>query len=167
MKTLISILVRFIINNFLSCTRFFSLKRFLLKCAGFEIGNNTKVVGPIYFGNKINISIGENCWIGKNFSCDGNGTIKIGNNINIAPNCVFNTGGHIIGNSTCRAGIGVENTIVIGDGTWICTNVVIVNNTKIGRGNVIAAGAVVTSDSKDNYLLAGVPAKEKKKLEDN
>lgn len=165
MKTLKSIFVRFIINHFLSCTRFFVLKRLLLKFSGINVGKNTKIVGPIYYGNKIDISIGENCWIGKNFSCDGNGAVMIENNVNIAPNCVINTGGHIIGNSSCRAGVGVNNTITIGNGTWIGTNVIVVNNTKIGCGNVVAAGAVVVRDSNDNCLIAGVPANEKKSLE--
>jgi len=166
MKSIIRIITRFIINHFLSCTRFFSLKRLLLRISGVKVGKNTKIVGPIYFGNKIDICIGDYCWIGKNFSCDGNGKIVVGNNVNIAPNCVLNTGGHIIGDPSCRAGMGINNTIIIGDGTWICTHVVIVNNTEVGSGNVIAAGAVVTKKSKNDVLLAGVPAKEKKKLGD-
>lgn len=36
---------------------------------------------------------------------------------------------------------------------------------KIGNNVVVAAGAVVTQDIPDNVLVAGVPAKIKKKLE--
>ena len=166
MNKIIKILVRFIINHFLCCTHFFAIKRILLIFCGIKIGKNTKIVGPFYFGNSIKITIGDNSWIGKNFSCDGDGIVKIGKNVNIAPNCVINTGGHEIGSSYCIAGTGLKNTIIIGDGTWICSNVLIVNNTTIGSGNVIAAGAVVICSSKNNYLIAGVPASEKKKLEE-
>lgn len=167
MKIFLRIVNRFIINHFLCFTRFFAIKRLLLRCCGIVVGKNTKVVGPINFGNTIDIKIGNNCWIGKNFSCDGDGKILIEDNVNIAPNCVINTGGHMIGKKDCRAGTGIVNKIVVGKGTWICTNVIIVNDTKIGSGNVIAAGAVVIKNSNNNYLLAGVPAIEKKKLEDN
>ena len=85
MNKITRLIVLFIINNFLSCTRFFKIKRFLLSLAKIEIGKNTKVVGPLNFGNKIDITIGDNCWIGKNLSLDGNGEVIIGDNVDIAP----------------------------------------------------------------------------------
>lgn len=155
---------RFIINNFLSSTHFFRIKRSLLIWASIEVGTGTKIVGPIYFGNVINIKIGKNCWIGKNINFDGNGTIIIGDNIDVAPHVIISTGGHRIGDEIRRAGKGIVNTIIIGDGCWIGTNTTIVNNTSIGSGCVIAAGSTVIRDSSPNQLLAGVPALKRRCL---
>jgi len=164
MNTLKRIIALFIINHFLCYTRFFSIKRKLLIWSGINIGSGTKVVGPIYFGGVIDISIGKECWIGKNFNLDGNGYVTIGDYIDIAPHVVITTGGHLIGDEIRRAGKGIVNSISIGNGCWIGTNTTIVNNTTIGNGCVVAAGSVVINDSEPNKLLAGVPAIPKKDL---
>jgi acetyltransferase-like isoleucine patch superfamily enzyme len=54
--------------------------------------------------------------------------------------------------------------VVIGDDVWIGANAVILPGVTIGRHVVVAAGAVVTKDVPDYSLVAGVPAKEIKKL---
>lgn len=153
-----------LINHFFSYTRFFLIKRCLLNWAEIKIGKDTRVVGPIYFSNAIELTIGNNCWIGKNINLDGNGKIILGNNIDIAPHVVITTGGHLIGNEIRRAGKGIINSISISDGCWIGTNATIVNNTSIGKGCVIAAGSVVVKSSEANKLLAGIPAIIKKDL---
>ena len=157
-------LALFLINNFLSFTRFFKIKNYILNFAGIKVGNNTKVVGPIEFGVKSSIKIGENCWIGKNVQFDGNGIVIIGDNVDIAPNVVFNTGGHLIGNENRRASEGIVNTINIGSGTWIGTRVTIINSVFIGNGCIIAAGSLVKNSINKNTMVAGIPAIEKKKL---
>ena len=115
-------------------------------------------------GTVLELNIGENCWIGRNFEVDGNGTVNIGNNIDIAPNVVINTGGHEIDGVSRRAGKGMVNTVKIEDGCWIGTRVTIINSTKISKGCVVAAGSVIIKDVEENLLVAGVPAVEKKKL---
>ncbi len=156
------IIARYLINHFLCCTRFFGIKRKLLRWAGLQIENNVRIAGPLYFSNVSNIRIGKNTWIGENFSIDGNGDVYIGENVDIAPHVVISTGGHIIEGEQHRAGKGLINHISIGNGTWICTRVTIVNSVSVGNGCVVAAGAVVISDVEDNTLVAGVPASKRK-----
>lgn len=161
------IIIKFIINHFLCCTRFFGIKRKLLLISGIQIGKNTKVVGPIFFGNNIDIFIGNDCWIGKNISFDGDGKVFIKNNVDIAPNVVINTGGHEIGPKIRRAGIGIKNTIIIGNGCWIGTGVLIINDIIIENGAIVAAGSVVIKSVNENLLVAGVPAQPKRRLSDD
>lgn len=52
-----------------------------------------------------------------------------------------------------------SDSVYIGDGTWIGTNVVIVGNVKIGKHCVIGANSVVTKDIPDYCIVAGVPCK--------
>jgi len=131
---------------------------------GFSVGAETSVVGPISCGSVISVSIGGGCWIGKDISLDGNGSVIIGDNVDIAPHCVLCTGGHLIGNAERRAGEGITSKIIIEDGCWIGTNVTILNNTRIGAGSIIAAGSVVVNDVPGNSLVAGCPAVIKRKL---
>jgi acetyltransferase-like isoleucine patch superfamily enzyme len=49
--------------------------------------------------------------------------------------------------------------IVIEDDVWIRANAVITPDVIIGKGAVVAAGAVVTSDVPPYQIVGGVPAK--------
>ena len=56
--------------------------------------------------------------------------------------------------------------VAIGDGSWIGAGARILGGVQIGRGCVVAAGAVVTRSVPDNTLVAGVPAVPKRSLAD-
>lgn len=137
--------------------RYFNKKRKLLNSIGYQIGENTKIVGPVELNGSL--TIGKNCWIGKNFKVNGNGSVYIGDNCDIAPEVTFQTGGHKIGNESRRAGEGVRFEQCVGDGTWIGGRVTILNNTNIGKACVVAGCACVTKSVDDNCLVAGVPAR--------
>ena len=49
--------------------------------------------------------------------------------------------------------------VMIGDGTWLGHNVTVTAGVSIGRGAVIAAGAVVTRDVPPYSLAVGIPAR--------
>lgn len=146
------------VNHVLNGTRFFAAKRKLLCSIGYEIGENTKIVGPIFCTGTL--CIGENCWIGCNLTVHGNGSVIIGDNCDIAPDVTFFTGGHIVGTTERRAGVGESYKIAVGNGTWIGGRSTILGNTTIGDGCVVAACACVVGDVEKNVLTGGVPAKK-------
>jgi acetyltransferase-like isoleucine patch superfamily enzyme len=47
----------------------------------------------------------------------------------------------------------------------IGANVVVLEGVKVGKGSVVAAGSVVVKDVSENTLVAGIPAKEIKKID--
>ena len=49
--------------------------------------------------------------------------------------------------------------MVIEDGCWIGANVTILKGVTIGRGSVVAAGAVVTRSCPPYSIVGGVPAR--------
>lgn len=154
-----------VINHLLSGTHFFSLKRILLNhITGVEIGANSKIVGPLKVSGTINV--GENVWIGRDFSAEGHGNVKIGSNCDIAPCVSFYTGSHRIGNHNRRAGEGLTEDISVGDGSWICAGVMITPGVSISSGVVVAAGSVVSKSClEEDVLLSGNRAKVVKKLQ--
>lgn len=154
-----------LVNHVFVGTRpcFFEVKRNLLNSIGYLIGENTKIVGPIEcYGI---LSIGKNCWIGKNLKINGNGNVAIGDNCDLGPEVTFQTGGHKIGNTTRRAGCGEIYSQSVGNGTWIGGRSTICNDVSIGNGCVIAGCACVIHDIPDNTLAGGVPAKVIRRLE--
>lgn len=156
--------VWFLVNRVYCGTKHFDRKRKLLMSIGYQIGEGTKIVGPLEV--TATLRIGDNCWIGKNLKVNGNGSVTIGNNCDIAPEVTFQTGGHKIGTFERRAGEGQTFYQSVGDGTWIGGRVTILNNVKIGKACVIAGCACVTKDVKDNCLVGGVPAQVIRVLDD-
>lgn len=153
----------FCINHLFSGTRFFGIKRNLMNFAGYKVGENTKIVGPIFCTGSL--EIGKNCWVGRDLTVNGNGKVKIGDNCDIAPSVMFLTGGHEIGTEERRAGKGENYTISIENGAWVGARTTILGNVKIGSGSVAAACACVVSDIPENILFGGVPAKKIRELE--
>jgi acetyltransferase-like isoleucine patch superfamily enzyme len=54
--------------------------------------------------------------------------------------------------------------VIIGDGVWLGSNVLVLPGVTIGKGSVVAAGSVVSRDIPSGVLAAGNPAKIIKKL---
>lgn len=164
LKGTLRILNLFLINNIFVGIRPFSckMKRILLRGIGCPVGDGTTVVGPIECTGII--SIGKNCWIGKNCKINGNGTVFIGDNCDLGPEVTFQTGGHEIGASKRRAGSGKIFNQTVGNGVWIGGRSTICNDTKIGNGSVIAGCSCVIKDVPENSLVGGVPAKVIRRL---
>ena len=155
-KTVKQFLAYLLVNNIFSGTNAWTIKRKLLQCAGWTIGKETRIVGPVTCSGAV--VIGDHCWIGRDFYVYGNGTVIIGDNCDIAPGVSFFTGGHSIGPSSRRAGEGETYTIRVGDGCWIGGNSSFVRELTVGCGSVVAACACVTKNVPDNSLVGGVPA---------
>ena len=60
---------------------------------------------------------------------------------------------------------GPSSPIYIEDDVWIATRVTILKGVRIGKGSVIAAGAIVTRDVPPYCVAAGTPARVVKKIE--
>ena len=164
LKSIKKRIVIYMVNHVLNGTRFFTAKRKLLRSIGYEIGENTKIVGPLY--NTGMLRIGANCWIGCSLTVHGNGTVTIGDHCDIAPDVTFLTGGHRIGGHDRRAGTGESYHISIGNGVWIGGRATLLRNISVGDGSMIAACACVSKDVPADTLAAGVPAKIMKEFKD-
>ena len=156
-------MILWLVNHMFAGTKHFEIKRKLLNSIGWKIGENTKIVGPVF--NTGTLEIGKDSWIGKDFKIHGNGKVVIGDRCDIAPEVIFLTGGHEIGDKDRRAGAGQTYFIEVGNGTWIGARATIMGDTKIGRGSVIAACACVTKSIEQDSLAGGVPAKVIRKLD--
>ena len=155
----------YLINSFLSGTHFYTIKRRLLNVIGIHCAKETRVVGPLFLGNVSQVSFGDGVWVGREFKVYGNGSVSIGNHIDIAPDVAFVTGSHEISDSRRRAGDGLSYQISVEDGCWIGARSTILGNTTIRRGCVIAAGAIVTQSTDANSVYGGVPARMIRKLD--
>ena len=57
---------------------------------------------------------------------------------------------------------GGRRYIHIGEHVWIGRRTIVMPDVRIGRGSILGAGAILTSDMPENVIFAGVPAREVK-----
>ena len=105
------------------------------------------------------ITIGENTTINRNTIIEGK--VTIGANCSIAPNVVIVGQNHVFSERDKAIKLqGSESKgIVVHDDVWVGANSTIVDGVIIGKGSVVAAGAVVTKDVAPFSVVGGVPAK--------
>ena len=117
--------------------------------------------------------IGENCSLGQNVNIGNN--VKIGNSVRIQNNVSVYEGVELEDNVFCGPSCVFTNVLVprahfpvhgnyrktlVKEGASLGANCTIVCGHTVGRGAMIAAGAVVTKDVPDFALMAGVPARQ-------
>lgn len=158
--------MRYIFANlllfFLPPTRFFSLKRILLRACGIVIGQGTRICGGTKFYGAGRVVIGRDCWIGieTKFHTAANAEIRIGDHCDIAPEVMFICGSHKIGCEGRRAGAGTAKSIQVGHGTWIGVRSTVLAGAQLHGSSICAAGSLVLGNSyPEHSLLAGHPVK--------
>lgn len=102
------------------------------------------------------ISVGTHTNINKKCVLDGRGGLTIGNNVDIAQEVNIWTEQHDYNSPNYQS---VNKSVVIEDYVWIASRASILPGVRVGRGAVVACGAVVTKDVPPLAIVAGVPAK--------
>lgn len=154
-----------LINTLFKGTRCYGIKRALLNsCCYISVNAGTKVVGPLFIGNCSHITIGKDCWIGRDLKVYGDGLVQIGDRCDLAPEVAFLTGSHEIGEHERRAGKGTLHSIRVGNGCWLCARTTLVGSVSIGDGSIVGAGSIVNKCFETDRLITGVPAKSIREL---
>jgi galactoside O-acetyltransferase len=109
------------------------------------------------------VTIGRRCSFNHNVivaASDG-GTIEIGDDVLVGPNVVIRAADHRIDDVSVpiRQQGHVPGRINIESDVWLAANVVVTAGVRIGRGCVVGAGSVVTSDLPAFSICAGAPAR--------
>jgi acetyltransferase-like isoleucine patch superfamily enzyme len=101
--------------------------------------------------------VGKYSRINRDCTIDLRGGIDIGASVSVSPEVVILTAAHAFD----KSGFPVEHRrVVIEDYVWIGTRAMIMPGVTLGRGCVVAAGAVVTKSVPPLAVVAGVPARE-------
>jgi len=124
---------------------------------GLKIGKKSKIhVGARFFELK-NIEIGEDSLVGEFAFLDGRDKLKIGNHVDIASQVLIYNSEHDVESEDFQVTIA---PVEISDYVFVGPRAIILPGVKIGKGAVIAAGAVVTKDVENYKIVGGIPAKE-------
>lgn len=139
------------------------LRTAILRAGNLQIGKGSLVMGEIHLSGagdwRSLFSIGNNSFVTGPLRINLGAEIRIGDDVNIGHDVMLLTVNHKIGNNWRRAGFSTFGPIVIGDGVWIASRAIVLPGVTIGRGAVVAAGAVVVRDVQPHTLVGGAPAR--------
>ena len=113
-----------------------------------EVGDNTYIgPGAMFLASESSIIIGEKVLFGPNVSIIGG-----------------NHATHIIGKFLADYKksdklASDDQSVIIEKDVWIGSGAILLNGVKIGRGSIVAAGAVVVNNISPYSIVGGVPAK--------
>ena len=133
------------------------VRKFFYVFSGIEIPLDSTIHIGANFFNPSNIVIGHDTIVGDHCFLDGRAPLTIGNHVGIASQVLIYNDEHDINSPDYGNSFG---PVTIGDYVFIGPRAIILPNIKIGKGAVVAAGAVVTKDIPDYEIWGGVPAKK-------
>jgi maltose O-acetyltransferase len=123
--------------------------------AGVHLGCYVWFYGPGQI-RRAGVRIGAYSRINRDCCLDVRGGITIGENVSISPEVAILTAAHNIADPQFRVEM---QPVVIEDYVWIGSRAIILGGVTLGRGSVVAAGAVVTRDVPPFTIVGGVPAR--------
>jgi acetyltransferase-like isoleucine patch superfamily enzyme len=121
-----------------------------------EIAPNAHILSGLWLDARRHLQIGENSVINQRCRLDARGGLRIGANVSISPEVHIVTADHDIQSPDFA---GRASPVDVGDYVFIGSRAIILPGVTIGKGAVIAAGAVVTNDVSEFSIVAGVPAR--------
>jgi maltose O-acetyltransferase len=122
-------------------------------------GKNANIEHGAFFHSGRNVSVGDNSGIGIRANIAG--SVTIGNDVMMGEDVVIITRNHKFNDVDVpmwRQGFKDEQPVVIHDDVWIGTRVIILPGVTVGKGAILAAGAVVTKDVPEYAIVGGNPA---------
>lgn len=137
------------------CLPSHTLRLLIYRLAGIKIGKGSKIHMWCNFFDPSGISIGEGSIIGDHAFLDGRDSLKIGNNVDIASGVMIYNSQHDAASVDFGA---VYGKVKIEDYVFIGPRAIILPGVTVGKGAVVAAGAVVTKNIPSFTIVAGVPA---------
>jgi len=138
-----------------------------------EVGADTVVAGELLvYPDGGRIRIGANCFVGRQTRVWSAAEVTIGDRVLLSHNVnVHDNDSHarsakarhlhivqILLKQNAALGDVPKAPVVIEDDAWIGFNATIMKGVRVGRGAIVAAGAVVTRDVAPYTVVAGVPA---------
>jgi maltose O-acetyltransferase len=154
----------YLTNHLIAHTPSFGLRRgWYRRVLGISLGSGSGVHLGCYvwfYGpgqiRRDGVAIGANSRINRDCTLDVRGGLTIGENVSISPEVAILTAQHGVADPEFRV---ESRRVVIEDNVFVGTRAIILPGVTLGRGSVVAAGAVVTRDVPPLAIVAGVPAR--------
>jgi len=130
---------------------------------GVTVGRGACIRPSSYYGGELGegMTVGAGTAIGAYNWIGASGHVSIGCDVMLGPRVIIIPENHVFedANKTIREQGVKREPVVIEDDCWIGTNATILAGVTIGKGSIVAAGAVVNKDVPAGSIVGGVPAR--------
>jgi maltose O-acetyltransferase len=130
---------------------------------GIRMGSGSAIQSGCYLwsygpgsNRRLHNEIGARTIINRGSCLDARSGLRIGDDVSISPECAILTTQHDIKHPDF---VLQGRAVVIEDHVWMGMRAMVLPGVRVGRGAVVAAGAVVTADVAPLDIVAGVPAR--------
>ncbi len=148
----------YLCNHVINRIPLYSARMSAYRRLGIRVGADSNILMATEMQHADDLTIGANTVINQHCLLDGRGGLVIGSNVNISSHVLLIAGVHDIQDGAGFSGS--VKPITIEDYVWLCTRCTILAGVTVGRGAVVAAGAIVTQSVEPHTVVAGIPAKK-------
>lgn len=148
---------RYVTNQVVGNIPIWTFRKMWLRLIGMKIGRYSQIDMGVKYHVPRYVKIGQSTHVNRGCFFDAKGRITIGDNVSISMNVALCSGGHKVNDPYFGPD---HRPIVVEDYVWIGINATVMHGVTIGKGAVVAAGAVVTKDVEPYTVVAGVPARK-------
>ena len=128
------------------------------------VGDSAEILSPFQCDYGYQISVGARSFINFGVVILDSAPVTIGDDVQIGPSVQLVTPLHPLDPVERRTLTEWAKPIVIGDGAWLATGVIVCPGVAIGAGAVVGAGSVVLSDLPERHLCFGNPCRVVREL---
>ena len=144
----------------------------ILKHYGARIGKNNHFKGGLIIDNAqfrkrelfINLSIGNNCYIGTNVYLDLANQIEIEDSVVIGAKATIVTHSDVGNRAMQKYFSRVSKRVLLQESCWIGVNATLLAGVTVGKFSVVGASSLVTKSINKRELVFGVPAKKQREI---
>jgi maltose O-acetyltransferase len=136
-----------------------AFKRQLLMWRGAKVGRNPKFFRNLWIDGYHGLTIGDFVFINYGCMLQATGTIRIDDYVLLGPGVTILSANHDTSrDKLMRTSGAVPKPVHIEAEAWLGARCIITPGVTVGRGAIVAAGAVVTKNIEPYMIVGGVPA---------
>ena len=121
-----------------------------------QVGTSVRLRMPVTIYQPEQLALGSQIDVGEYVVIRASGGVTIGDRVLVAAHAIITSRQHPT--RLPRFGVTEDAPIAIEDDVWIGAGAIVLPGVVLGRGSIIGAGAVVTSNVEPFSIVGGVPA---------
>ena len=133
-----------------------AMKVATLRFFGATIGEGAVIRSRVNISFPWKVTLGDHIWIGEDVTILSLDQVTIGSHVCISQRAFLCTGSHDFGSSQFDL---MTRPITVEDHCWIAATAFLGPGVSIGKGSLVAAGAVVVNDVSPGSKIGGNPAR--------